>query len=148
MAAQIFAKCLSDVGVWLGSWIGPSITKWGLLMRRLCATYAPLVPDCLGSSLGLPPPLGWWRWTVPFKGSYGGARNCYNHLCAERHPVMSDSLRISSYSRKLCCMQIAQGRPIKKVTALSKIDLCELYAKNNKFYNGLFWLLMRRRCGA
>ena len=33
-------------------------------MRRLCATYAPLVPDCLGSSLGLPPPIGTMTMTM------------------------------------------------------------------------------------
>ena len=75
-------------------------------------------------------------------------RKCYDHLCAERSPLMPDSLRISSYSRKLCWMQIRQGRPIKEITALSKIGLGELCANNDSFYNGFFLLLMRRRCGA
>ena len=35
------------------------------------------------------------------------ARKCYDHLCAERSPLMHDSLRISSYSRK--SMQIIKN---------------------------------------
>ena len=34
-------------------------------------------------------------------------RKCYDHLCAERSPLMPDSLRISSYSRK--SMQIIKN---------------------------------------
>ena len=77
-----------------------------------------------------------------------GPPKCYDHLCAEPHPVMRDSLRISSYSRKLCCMQITQGKSINKLTALFKIGLDELYAKNDSVYKVFFLLLMRRRCGA
>ena len=36
-------------------------------MRRLCATYAPLVPDCLGSSLGLARRVG--TMTVTMNGA-------------------------------------------------------------------------------
>ena len=37
---------------------------------------------------------------------------------------------------------------MKKVTALSKIGLGELCAKNDSLYKGFFSLLMRRRCGS
>ena len=115
----------------------------------LCAAYAPLMRrsyqiawahlwDC-------PPRVETMTMTMNGTNIYllkkRGAPKCYDHLCAEPHPVMRDSLRISSYSRKLCCMQITQGKAIKKVPVLSKIDLCELYAKNNNFHNYFYQCL-------
>ena len=103
----------------------------------LCAAYAPLMRrsyqiawahlwDC-------PPPLGWWRWTVPFKRSYGGARNCYNHLCAEWDPLIRDSLRINSYSRKL--------KTNKKVNGALQNLPGWVVCKNDRFYNVFFCCL-------